>query len=476
MSWFQVHKDGLAAIAARDGYARPIRELIQNSLDTDADRIDVHLVRIDRSPYVKVVVEDNSTDGFVDIDEAWTLFSPSKKAGNAELRGRFNLGEKLILAMARNAEIHSVNAAVRFDEDGNRKRLKTRRDRGTLVAVELRITDNQLDTAVADLRKLITPTGVTVTVNGEIVDQPDWIGGVEVKLPTETANRQGVLTKTARKTKVDVYYPNDGQGWLYEMGLPICEIAAPFDVNVNQVVPMPLERTGVSAAYLNRIYAALLRVTADGLHADEYAELWVTDGMAKTSDEAIINIVEGRYGKNAVVSDPSNRESNKIALNAGATVIPASAFNVAQWERIRTIRQEDPAFAPPAGKAFPVGVKTSADGAPPIPADKWTADMVAFAEFVVSKAADLNVPVSSVEFTRVDNRFTAWHGNETVTFNLKNLPNGFITAPYGKRAHALIIHEFAHAAGVDDHLTDDFHRTCCDIAAAWILNEQKGNQ
>src|SRR5271166_5190602 len=50
-------------------------------------------------------VEDDDPEGFSSLTDSFTLFADSSKKGNVQQRGRFNLGEKLVIAMCCKAEI-----------------------------------------------------------------------------------------------------------------------------------------------------------------------------------------------------------------------------------------------------------------------------------------------------------------------------------------------------------------------------------
>jgi hypothetical protein len=65
-----------------------------------------------------VTVTDDDPDGFADLRDAYTLFAESRKKDNAEQRGRFNVGDKLVLATARSATISTTTGTMVFDPEG----------------------------------------------------------------------------------------------------------------------------------------------------------------------------------------------------------------------------------------------------------------------------------------------------------------------------------------------------------------------
>src|SRR4029078_3755187 len=102
--WFTVDKEGLAKLLERKGKEFVLYELIQNAWDTDAKEIMVTVkASEDLKGYSEIEVIDDHPDGWKDLTHAWTLYAESEKKGNAEKRGRFNLGEKLGLALCKQA-------------------------------------------------------------------------------------------------------------------------------------------------------------------------------------------------------------------------------------------------------------------------------------------------------------------------------------------------------------------------------------
>ena len=69
---------------------------------------------------MQVTVIDDDPDGFADLRDAYTLFAESRKKANAEQRSRFNLGEKLVLALAKSAVVETTTGSVEFTENGER--------------------------------------------------------------------------------------------------------------------------------------------------------------------------------------------------------------------------------------------------------------------------------------------------------------------------------------------------------------------
>src|SRR3990172_1784245 len=95
-NWFEVDRAGLAKLVERRGKAFLLYELISNCWDTGATEVVVTLGEIGRA--VELTIVDNDVNGFADLTHAYTLFAESSRKSDPSKRGRFNLGEKLVLA------------------------------------------------------------------------------------------------------------------------------------------------------------------------------------------------------------------------------------------------------------------------------------------------------------------------------------------------------------------------------------------
>src|SRR4051794_12093065 len=91
-----VDVQGLAKLVERRGKSFAILELVQNAWDEAAKVVTVEL-RYEGYNKAHLSVMDDSPDGFHDLSHAYTLFAESKKKADPEKRGRFNLGEKLVI-------------------------------------------------------------------------------------------------------------------------------------------------------------------------------------------------------------------------------------------------------------------------------------------------------------------------------------------------------------------------------------------
>jgi len=204
--WFEVDKDGLGKLVERKGKEYVLYELIQNAWDQQVTTVDVTLTKEPGSRYATVTVEDDDPQGFSRLTDAWTLFAESEKKTDASKRGRFNLGEKLVLAACSEAEIITTSGGVRFDDKG-RHRLRKTRERGSVFTGLVKMTNDEMKACCEAVTRLIPPAGIITTVNSQPLMPRTPVAEFEASLKTEVADDEGNLRPTTRKCVVRVYRP-----------------------------------------------------------------------------------------------------------------------------------------------------------------------------------------------------------------------------------------------------------------------------
>ena len=213
--WFEVDKDGLAKLCARRGKVFVIHELLQNCWDLDgAGTTKVTFEPIPGKALARLVVEDDDPDGFSDLTHAYTLFAESAKKTDTRKRGRFNLGEKLVLALCEDATIISTKGGLRFDRSG-RHTLRRRREAGSLIECTIRMTREEYDEALRQAVMVLPPSGTVTLLNGVPLMPRTPDGAADnVPLPTEISGPDGSLRRTVRSTEVRAYRPLPGE-WVF---------------------------------------------------------------------------------------------------------------------------------------------------------------------------------------------------------------------------------------------------------------------
>jgi hypothetical protein len=277
MTWFSVDKTGLAATLERRGKSFALFELVQNAWDSAAKNIDIALEPIPGQPYARIEVEDDG-EGFADLAHAHTLFARSTRGGLAGKRGRFNLGEKLVLSICRTAEISTRGGSLEFRDDGS---VRKRADSfpGTRFVAAIRMTREELAEVTTDSLRLIGPAGTTTTFNGREIERPTPLKVIEAKLPTEIADADGNLRRSVRQAFIEIFAGNDG-GEILEMGIPVCAADFPWRLNVQQKIPLGMERDSVTDAFRRALTVATTNAMADSIDAEQAAEPWAAEVIA----------------------------------------------------------------------------------------------------------------------------------------------------------------------------------------------------
>lgn len=474
--WFRVDKEGLAQLLADRGPERLIYELISNAWDeAGVTEVVVELEALPGRPFAKLVVRDDAPDGFQDLREAYTLFAPSRKKGNADQRGRFNLGEKLVLACCKQALIASTTGSIQFSPDGI-KQLKERREAGTEFSAVLPMTRAQLEGA-CEAMHLISPQGILTTLRVDGVALGTWEAvdperAFQTTLPTVLEDETGSLRRTQRQTQVELYESDVPEGgWLYELGIPVVNIGGPFHVNVMQKVPLNMDRDNVTPAYLKKLRAEVLNHAASLLSEEAAAEQWVADGIEHRDiqPETTSTVITKRFGEDAVAYDPSDREGSNLAASQGRAVIHGGALSGPAWANVRAA-----GVLKPAGQVTPsnASVAFCAEGEDvSIDPSKWKGAAPAIVQKLGDLAAALLDQFVAVHLVNDPRSYNACYAaGSPLVFNVRRLSWAWFgeSGILEEKHLDLLLHELGHHYA-EDHLSEEYHKALTRLGAKLAL-------
>jgi hypothetical protein len=471
-NWFDIDRKGLAKLLERRGKIWLLHELIANSWDADnATLVEVMIEPEEGVPLATVIVRDDAPDGFADLSHAWTLFAESSRKGQFEKRGRFNLGEKLVLALCNEASIISTKGAVMFDGRG-RTSMKTRRWRGTEFQGIARITRAELAEIKIGLRKLISPAHITTLINGDKLPTRVPLKTIEATLPTEIADDDGVLRRSSRKTTISIYEPLPGESaMLYEMGIPVVATGDKWDLVIGQKIPLSFDRDNVTPAYLRDVRTLIVNAMHDQLTPDDANATFVNEALANedATPEAVCTALDLKYGVQRAIWDPSDLEANMNLESRGYTLIKGAQLTKPQWANVK---KHDADRTKPAGQIAPTKkVLFSADGVDRwVPREQWTPSMHAVVEYTIAVcSALLDKPVAVTILSDITESYGACFGDLSFVFNLGRLGHRFFNAcEHGPtdELNQLIIHECGHGMpGGANHLAAEYHEGLCKLGA-----------
>lgn len=466
-SWFSIDKAGLRALLDA-GKHTAILELIQNSFDEDGvTQVLIELTQLTKTT-ARLFVSDNSTNGYADLRHAFTLFAPSTKLGDAEKRGRFNLGEKLVLALCEWAEIVTTTGGFRFDSNG-RSELARTTGNGSTFEAEIHMTADEVKATIEQVHRVIPPDGVKVTLNGTAVLQRTNVHSFKTTLPTVLADAEGRLRPTSRKTEVLLYEPQTGETpTIFEMGIPVVEDkGAKYHVSVQQKVPLSMTRDNVTPTYLKTLHTAVLNETINMLTEDDTSETWVKEAMQDKNikPEVAKEAFEKMYGKGAVIFDPTNHEANRRAAEEGRQVVGGRAFK--NWDVLKSagVQSAGKVFPKPADMGTVTGhapfTRTSPEMTPKMGLVLDYAER--FAKNVLGVEVTANI-YPHIDTTDASGDSHVRYGGRKLNFNLEVLGRQYFESPSQERLDADLIHAFAHEKAYS-HNSREFWDECCRIGA-----------
>jgi len=331
----EVDTNGFRKRVAWRGPLGVLMELISNALDENITYCDVIFEHVEQQTY-RIRVEDDSTEGFRNLDESYTLYADSYKAGILNKRGRFNVGEKIAIVLCDDAKIESTTG-TRIFSNNHVKRSPKKRDKGTVFEGTMRCTRAQYEDACTQVVKIVPPEGIRLTFNGHQINRPRQVAVVSATLPTIGVNEDGDLYKTTAKTEIVIYEPSDGtSGAIYELGVPVVNVDHPFIMDVRQKVPLSVDRNNVTPSYYRKLCGAVLDATANLLNEEQVRSKGITEGIAAAlSDEAIKAVMAKKHGQGAYVPDPGNREANGELFARGQQPVNPGTYDRETWDRIR---------------------------------------------------------------------------------------------------------------------------------------------
>ena len=467
--WFEVDREGLAKIAERRGKSFVATELIQNSWDANkATRVDVTLEPVEgRRAAIRVRVVDDSPDGYVDLRHAWTVFAESTKKTDVQKRGRFNLGEKLVLALCSEAEIVTTTGGVRFDDAG-RHVLRRKRDAGSEFTGILRMTREELADVEKTIASLLVPRGIVTTYNGKVLLPRTPLKLGRDHLWTEIADEEGVLRRQLGWAQVEIHQVLDNEvPSIYELGIPVCPTRDSYHVNVLQKVPLNMERDNVTPSYLEDLRSFVLTEMRDHIDATQAASTWATNALEsyRTAPEVMKTVIAKRFGEKAVIYDPSDPEANKKAASEGYTVVHGGSLSGPAWERVKAH-----SVLLPAGRVTPVG-SLPWQNVPPIePTTDGQRYLLTWYAKASEKLLGVRCAVSLIEGDARND--AAWERSQTkpiLSLNVTKLGLDFFEHGVTEEAIALGLHEFAHQNGGSDHTASVYHEELCKLGAKLAL-------
>lgn len=448
--WFSVSTKGLKALQEGKPKTFILRELVQNCFDENISECNVSIAKEGRK--IRLTITDDSPEGFRDISHAYTLFADTYKRRDPEKRGKYNFGEKESFSVCEKIKLTTTKGRLIFDSDG-RHNSRTKTTKGTTIAVEFTGSQEDMAEILRYARILLVPSGIRFTVNGEQIACRKPLKTTTAELSTEY-EQNGAFRKTVRKTELEIHEKAD-IAYLYEMGLPICIIDCQFSINVEQKVPLGMDRETVPQAYLQDVFAEVLNMTHELVEPEHASDMWVREATRdeRASTEAVNSIIHKRFGEKACIANQFDPQSIDEALSHGYKVVSGSELSKEEWANIRKAE-----LMKSTSELFGMNSVSAPEVEP-------TDDMRRVAELTKKIAKKILGISINVRFVKHKQMVTAQYdsSSKTVTFNTAKLGSRFFAKPVSAPVLNLLLHEIAHHGG--SHTESGYHETLTKLGA-----------
>jgi len=444
--WFTVDAEGFRQLQVGREPWKLVKELVANAWDEPITRCELSVEphRDDPDNLTYLACKDDSRLGFADLQSARTFFRRTSKRRNPAARGRFNLGEKEILSVARWARIVTTSGTLVFDGDGHVKSdPESKTDRGTTIELVIPWGEAERQEIVTKLRSFLPPRLKALSVNGEPV--PHRKPGHEIKCSLETVlEDESGLRPTTRRTRVHVHKATGAGGCVYELGVPVVELAdCPYLIDVQQKVPVSPNRDTLRPAYLKDLLAEVLNHVAEDLTEENVSATWVRAASEdeRASNETLKTVQRKRWGDKVALwsSDP---HANERAVARGYALVHARTLS--PEERRRFVKDVGIRHA---SSLFPEQLRE----AKPIPQDKWTASMRAIAG--IFRRVGGKLLAQSVEIRWIHEfkmAHSASYGNGTLALNKAHLAGWHRDSRLRAEHLKVLVHELAHEGPIGE--------------------------
>ena len=286
---------------------------------------------------------------------------------------------------------------------------------------------------------------MTLSIDGgqesSTVERPKLIATAREVLPTVVEDAAGTaLRRSSRKTDIQIYDSGDETGWLYELGIPIQPLECPFHVSVEQKVPLDPNRSAVSTAFLNKIYAIVLNEAHTCMPKDQVSENWVSEAVQSNLSkvEARLYVMDTKYEKTLLRS--SNAMSNEDAVEAGYKIIDSRLIPANERKNLEEVGLV------PASQMFRQQTVPGTD----VHRNEWSEGMIATEQLAgwMGSIWEIPVKVRFVDSPTATVLAQYCKLDHFIQYNLSRLGGkGFFACPLSWEVISLTLHEISHERG-----------------------------
>jgi len=459
-SCLEVDLKGLAEIYGDKPKTFIINELTQNAWDENIKECKIDITSNYQNGMTAVRVEDDSPEGFKQFEHVWTMFAHTSKRDNAEQRGRFNIGEKLVIALCVTTggwvEIKTTKGKVTFDANGRHENYAIKTNRGSVITAVFKATTQEVLDIVHHTAHLLVPANIRYIVNGKQIKPRPIVKTFKATLLTDIMVGD-VLKVQKRETSINLV-DGGAQSFIYEMGIPIMETDCPWHIDVQQKVQLNLDRDNILPSYVQDLYAEVLNATHKDINEDQASMLWVRTAMKddRCKPETVKAIMEKRFGPKFCIANPHDVHSMEKAISSGYIPVYGREMSREEWNRAKAVMD-----IPTSSGLF--GEKGYADAKHVEPNNRMN-EVKRLVEKIAKRILGINV---NVKFVTADATTLADYARDTHTlrFNVGRLPRNFFDTPVSVRVLDLCIHEIGH----EKESMTEYHELLTRLGAELVI-------
>lgn len=269
----------------------------------------------------------------------------------------------------------ATTGQILFNKDRTRTTTNKKTKLGTEFMGKLAITEKEFKEVCQQVQHIFPP--VKTTFNGKEIPARKPLHSFSHKLPTEIADDRGITRLRQRVTEVRLYEPLGGEkATIYEKGLPVVEIEGKWHVDIQQKIPLSIERDKVTPSYLKSVHVAVLNEMHERLSEKDGSAAWVRLDDARLKPEAVRTIANKKYGEEAVVEDRNDEGSSVEATVHNKNVVPRGAVSSAELKNIRS----KTGLLKKAGDVFPTNFRDTSTSV--VPPEEYGDDLKRFVKLI----------------------------------------------------------------------------------------------
>lgn len=471
-SWFDIDNAGWKRMNAGRPPYELVKELIQNVLDESFNTVNINYEFKDN--IFNLCIEDDIEGGFANSSLITTVFMTSKEDSNLK-RGRKGRGLKEFLSVCKTAVVETVGKTVEFCSDSTRKEYTNGRTVGTKISCTIveEGWNQEAVTSINDFLKRVIVYSGKIFINGKLIKDKVKIAKKDYcYLMTQTI-KDNKQIDISEYTKISIYDKSGKDGWIYEMGIPVCTTDIPYDVDVHQRIPLNDNRNEVGKYYLRTVKLYIVQALIDQLSKKDYIG-WASETFNSYHN---YNIEERKVILSKFVDDRTLVKSKSRIVNDRAKQKGFDLFDIGMYNDglkdffENEVKSADKIIADIEKFTKELDVEPT----------ETEFEFISKLEELIKKAIGKEIKVGIMEKPKdivSGNNTLAIHGYNGnlsyIKYNRLALSKKIFENPYSEKALDILIHELGHEDS-DEHKFDFINAVTkyAGKIASYLANNKK---